>query len=128
MEEKQRFKKICEFFTLHHLSNLEDLEEKEKFKKNCAELYSASVALLLRHMPNLRRIDQIRSSVCSAIKLLHQIPKANQEVNELDDVTTGRLNLGSEDSKDQTHLRLPSPLMITNSPFSGKLIFYIYLL
>jgi hypothetical protein len=115
MEEKQKFKKSCEL-SRHQI--LENWKENREFKHNCKN--SASVARLLRHMPNLRRIDHTRSSVCYAIKLLHQIPKANQ-------------NLGSshtdisEESKDQTHLRLPSPLMITNSPFSGrpKLILYI---
>jgi hypothetical protein len=116
MEEKLKFKKIWEFFSdQHFLKHL--VEGKVKFMKS-RELYPVSVALLLRHMPNLRRIDHTSSiSVCSAIKLLHQIPKANHIGNNHTDIP--------EDSKDQTHLRLPSPLMITNSPFSGKLILYI---
>jgi hypothetical protein len=118
MEEKQKFKKSCELSTNRFAAILQDSEEKREFTQNC-ELYSASVALLLRHMPNLRRIDHTRSSVCYAIKLLHQIRKANQNL--------GRNHTDiSEDSKGQTHLRLPSPLMITNSLFvPGKLILYI---
>jgi len=108
-------------FTLQHLQ-LEDLEEKKKIRKSCefSGLYPASVALLLRHMPNLRRIDHSSSSVSSAVKLLYHIPSANE-------------NLGSnhkniyEESKDYTNPRLPSPL-ITKSPFSGKLVLYIYIM
>ena len=106
-------------FTLQHLE-LEDLKE-EKIKKSC-RLYPASVALLLRHVPNLRRIDHNSSSVCSAIKLLYQILKANQNLG------SNHTDISVKDNKDQTHLRLPSPLMITNSPFSGKFILNIYLI
>jgi hypothetical protein len=109
-------------FTLQHLELNEPVEEMLKINKKSCQLYPASVALLLRHMPNLRLIDYSGSfSVCFAIKLLRPILKANQNLgsNHTDN---------SEESKDQTHLRLPSPLMITNSPFSGKLILYIYLL
>ena len=106
-------------FTLQHLQ-LEELEEKKKFRKSYefSGLYPASVALLLRHMPNLRRIDHSSSSVSSAVKLLHQIPnKANENLgNSHKDIF--------EDSKYHPHLchpGHPSPL-ITNSPFSGKLV------
>nr|SVE85417.1 EOG090X0431 [Daphnia pulicaria] len=99
-------------FTLQHLQ-LEDLEEKKKFRKGSefSGLYPASVALLLRHMPNLRRIDHSGSSVSSAIKLLHQIPPANETLG------SNHKNI-YEASQDYTNPRLPSPF-ITNSPFSG---------
>jgi hypothetical protein len=100
-------------FTLQHLQ-LEDLEEKKKFRKGSefSGLYPASVALLLRHMPNLRRIDHSGSSVSSAIKLLHQIPSANETLG------SNHKNI-YEASQDYTNPRLPSPF-ITNSPFSGN--------
>jgi hypothetical protein len=116
IEEKQKFKNSHEFIILQRIMELEDLKE-EKIR-----LYPASVALLLRHVPNLRLIDHHSSSVRFAIKLLHQILKANQNLG------SNHTDISVKDNKDQTHLRLPSPLMITNSPFSGKFILNIYLI
>ncbi|KAI9555851.1 hypothetical protein GHT06_018368 [Daphnia sinensis] len=98
---------------LQHLQ-LEDTEERKKFQKSreFSRLSPSSVALLLRNLPNLQRIDHFSSSVCSAVKLLYQIPTAN----EISANNHGQIMY--DDSDGTTRARVPWEI---NVPFSGPI-------
>lgn len=108
--------------TLQHLQLEDNKEEKRKFQKSYefSKLSSSSVALLLRNLPNLQRIDHSSSSISSAVKLLHQIPTACDIL-----VHNYERIMYEEDNGTSSRHRIPCEI---NVPFSGNSVLLLLLL
>lgn len=106
---------LAPFCSTLQLLQLENFDEKKRLQKSCeySSLPPTAAAFAIRNMPNLRRIDHSSSSISSAVKLLSQISKANETVeNNID-------KFHEEQSHDSRIGCPPSLPWKTNLPLSG---------